>query len=66
MAKKTKKETTKQVSKKEQLIQEHQELNRQFIALMGKADVTMIAMRMCAIESELLLEYGYDLFSDEY
>ena len=50
---------------KEELIREHQELNKEFISKMGKENVVAIAIRMCQIEEELYEKYNFKLFDDE-
>ena len=47
------------VKTKEQLINELEELNNEFISKIGKASVVEIAIKMCKIEDELWNKYQY-------
>lgn len=49
---------------KEELIDEHKELNKEFVSKIGKEDVVNIAVKMCQIEDELFKIYGFKLFDD--
>lgn len=57
-------EKTQVKKSKEELIEEHKELNEEFKSRYGKDDVVCIARRMCDIEDELLEVYGYKMFED--